>query len=356
VATGGGLTLEADLGVVVGDLDLELSLAVEPGEVVALLGPNGSGKTTALRAIAGLVPLRRGRIVLDGRVLDDAASTWVPTERRGVGVVFQDHLLFPHLSVLENVAFGLRAGGMRREAARDRARAALDLVGIAVDVDRRPDTLSGGQAQRVALARALVTEPRVLLLDEPLAALDAQVRGAVRSELRRTLARFDGIRLLVTHDPVDAMVLADRLVVVEAGRVTQSGTPEDVSRHPRSAYVADLLDTNLLRGRADGRFVRVAAELVLESATEADGDVYVALPPRAVAVHLDRPQGSPRNAWATTVEAVEGRGVTVRLHLAGPVPVVAEVTAASARELGLDPGTRVWAAVKATETSVYPLA
>jgi molybdate transport system ATP-binding protein len=195
----------------------------------------------------------------------------------------------------------------------------------------------------------------VLLLDEPLAALDAQVRTAVRGELRRTLSAFDGIRLLVTHDPVDAMVLADRLVVIEAGRMTQSGSPVDVSRHPRSSYVADLLDTNLLRGRADGRFVHVASDLVLESATEAGGDVFVAFPPRAVAVHLDRPAGSPRNAWRSTIEAVEGRGITVRLHLAGPVPVVAEVTAAAAHELGLEPATSVWAAVKATETTVYPL-
>ena len=294
--------------------------------------------------------------MLDGRVLDDAKATWVPTERRGVGVVFQDHVLFPHLSVLENVAFGLRARGVRREAARQRARATLERMGLTVDPDGRPPTLSGGQAQRVALARALVTEPRVLLLDEPLAALDAQTRVAVRGELRRTLADFDGIRLLVTHDPVDAMVLADRLVVIEGGRMTQTGTPVEVSRHPRSSYVADLLDTNLLRGRADGRFVRVAPDLVLESATEATGDVFVAIPPRAVAVHLDRPAGSPRNAWPSTVEAVEGRGTTVRLHLAGPVPVVAEVTAASADELGLRTAAPVWVAVKATETTVYPLA
>ena len=294
--------------------------------------------------------------MLDGRVLDDAKATWVPTERRGVGVVFQDHVLFPHLSVLENVAFGLRARGVRREAARQRARATLERMGLTVDPDGRPPTLSGGQAQRVALARALVTEPRVLLLDEPLAALDAQTRVAVRGELRRTLADFDGIRLLVTHDPVDAMVLADRLVVIEGGRMTQTGTPVEVSRHPRSSYVADLLDTNLLRGRADGRFVRVAPDLVLESTTEATGDVFVAIPPRAVAVHLDRPAGSPRNAWPSTIEVVEGRGTTVRLHLAGPVPVVAEVTAASADELGLRTAAPVWVAVKATETTVYPLA
>jgi molybdate transport system ATP-binding protein len=322
---------------------------------VALLGPNGAGKTTALRAIAGLVPLERGGIVLAGRVLDDAGRTWVPPERRGVGVVFQDYLLFPHLSVLENVAFGLRARGVNRDVARRRARTSLEEVGLAVDPAQRPATLSGGQAQRVALARALVTEPRVLLLDEPLAALDAQTRAAVRGDLRRTLSRFAGIRVLVTHDPVDAMVLADRLVVVEAGRITQTGTPVEVSRHPRSPYVADLFDTNLLRGTAHGRLVDVAPDLVVESATEATGDVFVAIPPRAVAVHLERPQGSPRNTWPATVESVEGRGATVRLHLGGPVPIAADVTATAADELGLRAAAPVWVAIKATETTVYPL-
>jgi len=212
------MSLEARVGLRLGRLDLEVELAVGTGELVVLLGPNGAGKTTLLRALAGLVPLDRGRVVLDGAVLEDtAAGAWVPTERRPVGFVFQDYLLFPHLSALENVAFGLRARGLARAEARRRAAAWLDRVGLAAHAAARPRALSGGQAQRVALARAMVGEPRLLLLDEPLAALDAATRAEVRRDLRRHLASFGGTRLLVTHDPLEALALADRLVVLEGG-------------------------------------------------------------------------------------------------------------------------------------------
>ncbi|HEX2373012.1 MAG TPA: ATP-binding cassette domain-containing protein, partial [Actinomycetota bacterium] len=176
------MSLEARVELLLGQLHLDVDLAVASGELVVLLGPNGAGKTTLLRALAGLVPLDRGRVVLDGRVLEDAESgEWVATERRPVGFVFQDYLLFPHLSALENVAFGLRARGVGRAEARRRATAWLDRVGLAAHAAARPRALSGGQAQRVALARAMVAQPRLLLLDEPLAALDA----ATRSEVRR---------------------------------------------------------------------------------------------------------------------------------------------------------------------------
>ncbi len=197
-------SLEAEVEVRLGRLDLGVELALASGELVVLLGPNGAGKTTLLRAVAGLVPLRRGRVVLDGMVLDDATSgEHVPTERRPIGFVFQDYLLFPHLSSLENVAFGLRARGVPRAEARRRAAAWLDRVGLAGHAGSRPRALSGGQAQRVALARAMVADPRLLLLDEPLAALDAASRAEVRRDLRRHLASFDGTRLLVTHDPLE---------------------------------------------------------------------------------------------------------------------------------------------------------
>ncbi|MFL5881759.1 MAG: ABC transporter ATP-binding protein, partial [Actinomycetota bacterium] len=187
------MSLEARLALTLGRLRLEAELAVATGELVVLLGPNGAGKTTLLRALAGLVALERGRVVLDDQVLDDvAAGTHLPTERRPVGFVFQDYLLFPHLSALENVAFGLRARGLGRAEARRRAAAWLDRVGLAAHAGARPRALSGGQAQRVALARAMVCEPRLLLLDEPLAALDAATRAEVRRDLRRQLASFDG--------------------------------------------------------------------------------------------------------------------------------------------------------------------
>jgi molybdate transport system ATP-binding protein len=245
--------LHAEVALRLGALDLAVEVAVADGEVVAVLGPNGAGKSTLLRAVAGLVPLDRGRITVDGRVLDDPdAGTFVPTHLRPVGVVFQDHLLFPRLSALDNVAFGLRARGARKPEARRLAAGWLARVGLADHAGARPHALSGGQSQRVALARALATEPRVLLLDEPLAALDARTRLHMRAELRRHLATFPGARLLVTHDPIDALVLADRLVVLEAGRVTQDGTNAEVVRRPVSRYVAVLVGVILLVGVGAG--------------------------------------------------------------------------------------------------------
>jgi len=293
-----GMTgLRARLGVVRPGFTLDLPLDVAPGEVVALLGPNGAGKTTALRTLAGLVPLTSGAVELDGVTLDDPASSmFVRAEQRPLGMVFQDYLLFPHLTVLENVAFGPRARGVPRSAARERARSWLDRVGLADVAPAHPAELSGGQAQRVALARALVTDPHLLLLDEPLAALDAATRLTVRSDLRRHLTEFAGTTVLVTHDPVDAMVLADRIVVLEDGAVVQRGTPADVARAPRTEYVARLVGLNLIRGTARGTEVTLVGGGVLHLSEPADGEVFVAFAPSAVALHRDRPTGaSPRN-------------------------------------------------------------
>ncbi|MFO7281829.1 MAG: ABC transporter ATP-binding protein [Thermoanaerobacterales bacterium] len=349
--------LRAEVDVRLPDLHLQLDLRVDDGEVVALLGPNGAGKTTALRAIAGLRPLDAGRIELDGRVLDEpAAGTFVPPEQRSVGVVFQDHLLFPHLTALENVAFGLRARGVRRREARAAAQAWLDRMGLADVAGARPRTLSGGEAQRVALARALAVEPRLLLLDEPLAALDAGTRVRVRADLRRHLAAFPGGRLLVTHDPLDAIVLADRLVILERGRVTQTGTPAEVTARPASRYVAQLVGINLLFGTAAGeRTVRLdtGGELTLADALPA-AEVAIALRPQAIALHTHRPDGSPRNAWPAVVADVEVDRDRVRVSLEGPVHATAEVTPAAVAELDLVPGARVWASAKAVDLVAYP--
>jgi molybdate transport system ATP-binding protein len=349
------MSLEAGIGLRLGRLDLEVELVVETGELVVLLGPNGAGKTTLLRALAGLVPLDRGRVVLDGAVLEDtAAGAWVPTERRPVGFVFQDYLLFPHLSALENVAFGLRARGLARAEARRRAAAWLDRVGLAAHAAARPRALSGGQAQRVALARAMVGEPRLLLLDEPLAALDAATRTEVRRDLGRHLASFGGTRLLVTHDPLEALALADRLVVLEGGRVTQSGSPAEISGRPRSRYVAELVGVNLYRGRADGATVQLAGGGRLVAAGDHDGEVFAAVHPQAVALHRRVPEGTPRNVLAGTADTLDVVGDRVRVRVAGPVPIVAEITPAAASELRLADGGQVWASVKATEVTVYP--
>jgi molybdate transport system ATP-binding protein len=349
------VSLEAGLRLTLGRLELEVELAAATGELVVLLGPNGAGKTTLLRALAGLLALERGRVVLDGAVLEDtAAGTRVPTEQRPVGFVFQDYLLFPHLSALENVAFGLRARGLDRAEARRRASAWLDRVGLAAHAGARPRALSGGQAQRVALARAMVGDPRLLLLDEPLAALDAATRTELRRDLRRHLASFDGTRLLVTHDPLEAMALADRLVVLEDGRVTQTGGPAEVSARPRSRYVAELVGVNLWRGRADGDSVELEGGGRLVVAGDHRGQVFAAVHPHAVALHRRAPEGTPRNVWAGTADTLDVVGDRVRVQVAGPVPIVAEVTPAAAAELRLADGGPVWASVKATEITVYP--
>jgi molybdate transport system ATP-binding protein len=351
-----GVTLEARVVVSLGSLHLDATLDALTGETVVVLGPNGAGKTTLLRVLAGLQALDAGRVTVDGEAVDDPVTgAWTPTERRPIGFVFQDHALFPHLSALENVAFGLRARGVGRTEARRRAMAWLERVGVASHARTRPGSLSGGQAQRVALARALVAEPSVLLLDEPLAALDATARVGTRRGLCRQLDDHDGARVVVTHDPVDAMTLGDRVVVLEEGRVVQAGTLADLREHPRSRYVADLVGVNLYRGLADGGRIRLHGDGGLVAATDANGDVFAVVHPRAVALHRRQPEGTPRNVWAGTVAHLDVEGESVRVMVAGPVPVTAEVTPAAVAELGLAPGATVWASIKATEIRVYPV-
>ncbi|MFE9689240.1 ABC transporter ATP-binding protein [Micromonospora sp. NPDC005806] len=333
---------------------LDVRLRIAAGQVVALLGPNGAGKTTALRTLAGLHPLTAGHLSLGGVDLDRPDQrVWIPPERRPVGVVFQDYLLFPHLSALDNVAFGPRRHGADRRAARARAQAWLDRVGLGGQARHKPRQLSGGQAQRVALARALAVEPTLLLLDEPLAALDARTRLDTRAELQRHLGDHAGAALLVTHDPLDALVLADRLVIVEHGRVVQEGDAATVTARPRTDYVARLVGLNLHRGRAAGHQVTVGG-LTLTAADTVHGDAFVAFPPAAVALHPTRPDGSPRNVWPATVTGVQRHGDNLRVQLDGPVAVAADVTPAAAAHLRLRPGQPVWAAVKAAETRAYP--
>jgi molybdate transport system ATP-binding protein len=346
--------LRAAVSVKAGDFHLDVDLAVAPGETVAVVGPNGAGKSTLLRALAGLLALDGGRVTLDGTTLDDpSADVFVPAEARPIGVVFQDHLLFPHLTAIENVAFGLRSRGVPRAEARRIASAWLERVGLADRGGDRPRQLSGGQAQRVALARALATDPTLLLLDEPLSALDATTRVDTRRDLRRHLHDHPGVRVVVTHDPLDAAALADRIAVLEGGRIVQEGTLGDLTARPRSSYVADLVGVNLLAGRAtDGR-VEVG-DAVLQVAGRIDGDVLLAIPPRAVTLSLHRPEGSARNVWAGTVEAVERAGDRARVRVVGPVTVVAEVTAGAVEQLALAGGSPVWVAVKATEIDASP--
>ncbi len=334
---------------------LDIELTALPGELVVLVGPNGAGKSSLLRALAGLLPLSAGRIELDGEVLEEVATRRrLPPNERPIGFVFQDYVLFPHLSVLDNVAFGLRSQGTARRRADQRALEWLERMSLSEHAHAKPAELSGGQAQKVALARALAVNPRLLLLDEPLSALDAATRPEVRRDLKRHLSSFEGIRLLVTHDPMEAALLGDRLVVLEEGRVVQSGSISDLRARPRSRYVADLAGLNLFQGRASGARVRLGSGEEVVLARPADGDVFVAAHPRSVALYRQRPEGSPRNVWRGTVQDVDVEGDRARVRLAGPVPIVAEITTGAVADLQLVQGDEVWASIKASEMSVYP--
>jgi molybdate transport system ATP-binding protein len=348
------MTVRADIGVQFDAFTLSLALDVQPGEVVALLGPNGAGKSTALRALAGLRAIDAGRIELGNVVVDDpAAGVFVAPEHRSVGMVFQDFLLFGHLSALENVAFGMRARGASKSIARATAAEWLARVGLGDFADRRPAQLSGGQQQRVALARALAFEPTMLLLDEPLAALDAATRGDVRRDLRGHLDGFAGATVLVTHDPVDAYALADRVVVVEDGAVVQAGSLAEVAAHPRSRYVAELVGINLLAGSVvDGVFTTASGGSVVV-VDAVDGPAFAAIRPQAISLHRTHPEGSQRNVWRLSVGDIDQQHDRVRVRLLGALPLVAEITPAAITAMGIRTGDDVWAAVKATEVTTY---
>ena len=338
------------------DHTLDVRLTAEPGDVVGVIGPNGAGKSTLLRALAGLLPEAEGHVRCAGEIWTASGTKPVRTQQRQVGVVFQDQLLFPHLTALENVAFGPRSRGVRRTAARRAAQDWLDRLGVGDLAPRKPRELSGGQAQRVCVARALAGEPRLLLLDEPLAALDVGVAMALRVELARHLSEFAGVSILVTHDAMDTLTVANRVVVLDEGQVVQEGSPAQVAQQPQTEHVARLMGLNVLRGRSSGTVVRLADGSELVTATEAEGPVNACFGPEAVSLTLDEPVGSARNRWRGTVGSVVPHGSAVRVHLDAPGPLgslIADVTPASATELGLVPGRVVWAAVKATEVSVY---
>ncbi|MEO6700706.1 MAG: ABC transporter ATP-binding protein [Jatrophihabitantaceae bacterium] len=353
-----GANLEVDAVVEVATFRLELACRVAAGEVLGVLGPNGAGKSTLLRALAGLTAVSAGRIELGGTVLDDAgAEVFVPAASRPVGLLFQNYRLFPHLNVRDNVAFAPRCQGHGRRPARQLADSWLNRLGLAEFAGRKPAELSGGQAQRVALARALAAEPQLLLLDEPLAALDARTRLEVRAELRRHLVAFAGPTLIVTHDPLEAMVMTDRLLVLEAGRVVQQGTPAEVARQPATQYVAKLVGLNLYAGtRSSGGAVALDGGGVLTAAGEAlAGPVLLAIRPSAIALHTTQPgHGSPRNVWQGRVIGLELLTDRVRVQVDGEPPALVDITPSAVAELGLVEGTPVWLSAKATEVDCYP--
>ncbi|MEU2671253.1 ABC transporter permease [Streptomyces sp. NPDC007164] len=332
-----------------------LTLEAAPGTTIAVVGPNGAGKTTLLRALLGLTPRARARLSLG-----DTDVTELPPHRRQVAWVPQDGALFPHLSALTNTAYGLRAHGVSRAEARREAQQWLDRLGVGHLAHRRPAQLSGGQAQRVALARALAARPWLLLLDEPLAALDQTTRAHVRHTLRTHLAGFGGVCLIVTHDPVEAVSLADRVLVLDEGRTLQDAPPAEVTRNPRSPWVARMLGRNAWPGTAapDGTLALAGRGRLVVADALAEGTAALAIiAPEAVSVHHDRPGGSPRNVWPGTVRELTAVGSRLRVVIASDEApdLVAEITPEAATELGLVEGTAVWTSVKATEVTVVVL-
>ncbi|MET7345043.1 ABC transporter permease [Streptomyces sp. NPDC087866] len=332
----------------------ELTLDAEAGTTIAVVGPNGAGKTTLLRALLGLTPRAHARLRLG-----DTDVTALPAHRRGVAWVPQDGALFPHLSTLANTAYGLRARGVPRAEARRSAQEWLDRLGVGHLASRRPAQVSGGQAQRVALARALAARPRLLLLDEPLAALDQTTRSQVRHTLRRHLEGFGGVCLIVTHDPVEAVALADRVLVLEDGRTLQDAPPAEVTRHPRSPWVARMLGRNAWTGTttADGLAPAGGGHLVVADPLPAGAPALAVIAPEAVSVHREKPTGSPRNVWPGTVREITSGGSRLRVLVGSEhaPDLVAEITPQSAAELSLADGVAVWTSVKATEVTLVAL-
>jgi molybdate transport system ATP-binding protein len=333
--------------------DLDVALAVGVGRTVAVLGPNGAGKSSLLACIAGLLRPDSGRIDLDGAPVYSDDGVWVPAHRRGVALLAQEPRLFPHLSAADNVAFGLRSTGMPRGRARERAAHWLGEVGAPELADRRPHQLSGGQAQRVASARALATDPRLLLLDEPLSSLDVEATPALRPLLRRVVVARTTV--LVTHDILDAVLLADEVAVVDQGRVVEHGPTTQVLTRPTSAFAARSAGLNLLRGTADRSAVITPDGLRVEGLHDdplVDGQAAVAVfSPSAVSVFREAPSGSPRNTIRAVVTELEPHGHQIRVRTEY---VAAEVTPAAVADLGLVPGTPVVLSVKASEVAVYP--
>jgi molybdate transport system ATP-binding protein len=348
--------LRAEARTRLGSLELDVALEVRSGECLALAGPSGAGKTSVLRIAAGLVRPERGLVEANGETwLDTERGVDVPAERRRCGYVFQEYALFPHLSAWQNVAYPLR--GMPRGQRRERSLELLRRFGLGELADARPRTLSGGERQRVAVARALARKPQVLLLDEPLSALDARTRARAARELAAVLSDVEVPALLVTHDFAEAAQLGDRVGVIDAGRVVQEGSPTELAAAPRSAFVADFTGAVVLTGTArPGSGGLTSVELdgggTVSTTDAGDGPVAVSVYPWEIAIEPggEPPHGSTQNRIAAEVVSVTTVGNRVRVSLAGPQPIAAEITLDSAERLGLRAGARVTATWKATAT------
>jgi molybdate transport system ATP-binding protein len=355
--------LDARLGRRRDGFSLDVAFQAGAGSTTVLVGESGAGKTSVLKLLAGLDRLDDGWVTVGGeRYADAATGLHLPAWQRDLGYVAQDYALFPHLSASENVGFGLRATGVARRRAQPMVDEALGLVGMGALGQRLPGELSGGQQQRVALARALVLNPRLLLLDEPLSSLDLQTRRSVRVELRELLKRLPCITVYVTHSPVEALLFGDRIVVLEAGRVAQAGSREELLMHPRSPFVAELVGTNLFIGRSVAGEVAglpvirtPEGPVAVEGVSEADA-VYLTVNPREITLSRTPPEGSAQNVFEGEVLEIipePPAGQRVRVVLKTNPVLVAEVTPEGLEGLSLTEGARIYAAFKATGVHRY---
>ncbi len=329
------------------ELDANLTIPLGESPVTVLFGPSGSGKTTLLRLLAGLEKPDSGSIVFDGRCwYDSVRGVFVPPQQRRAGLLFQDYALFPHLTVAENVGYAARRGG---------ADGLLEAFGLAQLAGRMPRAISGGQQQRVGLARALAADPALLLLDEPLSALDAATRTRTRHELRRILVESAVPAIVVTHDRMEAVALGDRMAVIVEGRIRQAGPIQDVFRHPADAQVAESVGVeNVLpgeiAGRASGLLTVEVGEWHLQCVDGGEsGPVCACIRAEDVVLTRESPQtSSARNRLSGRVRSVILEGPLARVELDCGFPLVAVVTAQSAEELQLQAGDELRAVIKAT--------
>jgi molybdate transport system ATP-binding protein len=375
--------LHVDLETHLNTFHLALNFSAETGQTTVLLGESGSGKTTVLRLLAGLLHPQRGHISLgDTLYFDSEMHVALPPQERPFGYVFQDYVLFPHLSIFENIAFGLRAQRLPRQLMRQRVGEVLEQVHLSGFEQRRPAQLSGGQQQRVAIARALALQPQLLLLDEPLSALDVQTRREVRQELQHILADVGITTVLVTHHYLEALVFGQQILVLDAGKVIQQGDQHDLLTYPRSSYVAELIGMNFFRGHIVRKETNALYAIQLQNGAQAieivaalkehtpsekvptsGEDVYVIVDPRSITLHQTAPESSARNVFRGAIVQVLRLGTSpispnehIRVSILldeGMPSLTAEITEASAQRMELRAGETVYASFKATEASVY---
>ena len=332
-----------------GDLNLDVELSVQRGETVAIMGPNGAGKTTLLYALLGWIPIQSGWVLVDNDIFEAPGQDEVtPTRERELGMVFQDGLLFPHLKVIENIRFGTNKD--------DDLLDLLQTLEIFPLLKKYPSELSAGETQRVALARTLAAHPKMVLLDEPLALLDLSARSNARNMIQTALQQSLAGALLVTHDPADAFALAQRVLILEGGRVTQFGTPDQIRAKPKSRWVADLMGWNVFYGVGQGSSVGLESGIEFATAeANLSGKAMVMISPSSVALFVERPSGSPRNSWLCRIRRVEYLDGLARVSLFGPLDIYADITLAAASELDLTPGREFWVTVQATEIQAQVL-